>query len=141
MAANRTVRLQIASLCEGQRIEQDLQASLYVKGTHLYYRYNETDANMGHTMTTLKVEPDQIRIIRHGDIQSEQTFALHNNRAGFYQTAQGKLELSTFTHTLALNLINQVGTITWSYDLHVSGELSGTYLLTAVISEVIAVST
>jgi uncharacterized beta-barrel protein YwiB (DUF1934 family) len=136
MTANRAVRLQITSLCEGQRIEQDLQASLYVKGTHLYYRYKETDANMGHTMTTLKVESDQIRILRHGDIQSEQTFVLNNNRAGFYQTAQGMLELSIFTHTLVLNLIHQVGTISWSYDLYVSGELSGTYLLTAVISEV-----
>jgi uncharacterized beta-barrel protein YwiB (DUF1934 family) len=135
MTANKAVRLQITSLCEGQRIEQDFQASLYVKGTHLYFRYKETDENMGDTTTTLKVELDQIRIIRHGDIQSEQSFVLQSNRAGFYQTPQGLLELATFTRTLVIDLIKQVGTITWSYDLYISGELSGTYFLTAKISE------
>jgi uncharacterized beta-barrel protein YwiB (DUF1934 family) len=135
MTANKAVRLQITSVCEGQRIEQNLQAELYVKGTHLYYRYKETDENMGNTTTTLKVEPEQIRIIRHGDMQSEQTFVLLGNRAGFYQTPQGKLDLATFTHTLAVNLTNYVGTISWSYDLYVSGELSGTYFLTATISK------
>jgi uncharacterized beta-barrel protein YwiB (DUF1934 family) len=127
--------MQIISLCEGQRIEQNFEAELYVKGTHIYYRYNEIDENMGRTITTFKVEPQQIRIIRHGDIQSEQTFVLQSNRAGFYQTPQGKLELATFTHNLSVNLSEQLGDISWSYDLLVSGESTGTYDLTARISE------
>jgi uncharacterized beta-barrel protein YwiB (DUF1934 family) len=127
--------MQIISLCEGQRIEQNFEAELYVKGTHIYYRYNEIDENMGRTITTFKVEPQQIRIIRHGDIQSEQTFVLQSNRAGFYQTPQGKLELATFTHNLSVNLSEQLGDISWSYDLLVSGESTGTYDLRARISE------
>jgi uncharacterized beta-barrel protein YwiB (DUF1934 family) len=137
MTASRRVQLQIISKCEGQHIEQNFLAELYVKGTHIYYRYNEVEENMGRTITTLKVEPQQIRIIRHGDIQSEQTFVLQSNRAGFYQTPQGKLDLATFTHDLSINLTDQLGDISWSYDLLVSGEQVGTYYLTARISEIV----
>jgi uncharacterized beta-barrel protein YwiB (DUF1934 family) len=137
MNENRKVQLQIISKCDDQRIEQNFQAELYVKGTHIYYRYNEVDENMGRTITTLKVEPQQIRILRHGDIQSEQTFVLQSSRAGFYQTPQGKLELAAFTHDLNINLIGQLGDIAWSYDLYVSEEQVGTYYLTARISEMV----
>jgi uncharacterized beta-barrel protein YwiB (DUF1934 family) len=135
MTTKKTVKLQITSKSEGQRVEQNFKAELYVKGTHIYYRYNETDINMGRTMTTLKIESQQIRIIRHGEIQSEQTFTLHTHKAGFYQTPQGKLELATFTHKLAIDLTDQMGRISWSYDLFVSDELSGTYDLTVLITE------
>jgi uncharacterized beta-barrel protein YwiB (DUF1934 family) len=136
MTEKRKVQLRIISKSEGQHIEQNFDAELYVKGTHIYYRYNEIDENMGRTITTLKVEPQQIRIIRHGDIQSEQTFVPQSNRAGFYQTPQGMLELATFTHDLSTNLTDQLGDISWSYDLLVSGEQAGTYHLTARISEI-----
>jgi uncharacterized beta-barrel protein YwiB (DUF1934 family) len=135
MTVSRRVQLQIISKSGDQHIEQNFQAELYVKGTHIYYRYNEVDENMGRTITTLKVEPQQIRIIRHGDIQSEQTFVPQSNRAGSYQTPQGTLELATFTHDISTNLTDQLGDISWSYDLLVSGEQAGTYYLTAKISE------
>jgi uncharacterized beta-barrel protein YwiB (DUF1934 family) len=134
MTTKKTVKLQITSKCEGQQVEQSFKAELYVKGTHIYYRYNETDEGMGRTITTLKIESQQIRIIRHGETQSEQTFILHTHKAGFYQTPQGKLELATFTHELVVDLTDQMGRIAWSYDLFVSGELSGTYYLTVLIS-------
>jgi uncharacterized beta-barrel protein YwiB (DUF1934 family) len=136
MTEKRNVQLQITSRSEGQIIEQTFKAELYVKGGNGYYRYKETDENMGRTITTLKVEPQQIRIIRHGDIQSDQTFALQSHKTFFYQTPQGKLELSTFTHEINVCLTDQVGKISWSYDLFVSNELSGTYSLTVDISEV-----
>jgi uncharacterized beta-barrel protein YwiB (DUF1934 family) len=137
MTTKKTVQLRITSKCEDQLVEQQFIAELYVKGTHIYYRYNETDENMGRTGTTLKIESEHIRIIRHGDIQSEQTFALQSHKHGFYQTPQGKLELATFTHDLTIDLIDQMGSISWSYDLYVSDELSGTYDLSVVISEAV----
>jgi uncharacterized beta-barrel protein YwiB (DUF1934 family) len=135
MTEKRNVKLQITSQSEGQIIEQTFNAELYVKGDHCYYRYNETDENMGRTVTTLKVEPGQIRIIRHGDVQSEQSFALQSHKTFYYQTPQGRLELTTFTHVINVGLVEQIGTISWSYDLFVSDELSGTYSLTIEISE------
>jgi uncharacterized beta-barrel protein YwiB (DUF1934 family) len=137
MTEKRNVRLQITSRSEGHVIEQTFKAELYVKGDNCYYRYYETDENMGRTITTLKVEPQQIRIIRHGDIQSEQTFALQSHKSFYYQTPQGRLELTTYTHEINLSLTDQVGTISWSYDLLVSDDLSGTYSLTVEISELV----
>jgi uncharacterized beta-barrel protein YwiB (DUF1934 family) len=135
MTEKRNVQLQITSKSEGQIIEQLFKAELYTKGDYCYYRYTETDENMGRTNTTLKVEPQQIRIIRHGDIQSEQTFALQRHKSFYYQTPQGRLELTTYTHEINVSLTDHVGIISWSYDLFVSDELSGTYSLTVVISE------
>lgn len=136
MTMNRTVHLKIISESEGQLIEQSFKAELYVKGDHSYYRYHETDENMGRTITTLKVERQQIRIIRQGDVQSEQAFALQSRKDFFYQTPQGKLELSTYTHEINRDLTNYVGTISWTYDLYVSDELSGNYVLTVEIGEI-----
>jgi uncharacterized beta-barrel protein YwiB (DUF1934 family) len=137
MTEKRNVKLQITSQTEGQTIEQTFNAELYVKGDSCYYRYNETDENMGRTVTTLKVEPQQIRIIRHGDVQSEQSFALQSHKTFYYQTPQGRLELTTYTHEINVSLTEQVGTISWSYDLFVVGGLSGTYSLTVEISDLV----
>jgi uncharacterized beta-barrel protein YwiB (DUF1934 family) len=135
MTAAKSVKLQVISDCEGQHIEQHFTGEWFVKGSYNYIRYSETDPNMGRTVTTIKVEPEQIRIIRQGDIQSEQTFVLHAKRIGFYQTAQGKLELDTLTHSLKVELKDFAGTFSWSYDLYVSGELTGTYYLSTTISQ------
>ncbi len=135
MTEKRKVQLQITSRSDGQFIEQLFIAELYVKGDHYFYRYHETDENMGRTVTTIKVEPRQIRIIRHGDVQSEQSFTLQSHKSFFYQTPQGRLELTTFTHNINVALIDQIGTISLIYDLFVSDELSGTYELAIVISE------
>jgi len=168
MTANRTVRLQITSECDGQQSQQHFTAELYLKGRHAYIRYHETDPNMGRTLTTLKLEAnakgvngtlhgvdhssvneaehatdpnpelesEQIRIFRHGDIQSEQTFIANKAGNGFYQTPQGKLTLETFTHSIASYLNDAwLGKVSWSYDLFVSGELSGSFHLCVEISE------
>lgn len=135
MSEKRSVLLQITSRSGGQLIEQEFTAELYVKGDHCFYRYNETDENMGRTVTTVKVEPKQIRIIRHGDIQSEQSFALQSHKSFFYQTPQGRLELTTFTHEIIMNLSDQLGTVSWSYDLFVEDQLSAKFELTISIKE------
>jgi uncharacterized beta-barrel protein YwiB (DUF1934 family) len=90
----KSVRLRIVSKSGDQQIEQHFKAELYVKGNQSYYRYHETDENMGRTITTLKVE-------------------------------------------INVNLSDHLGKISWSYDLFVSDELSGTYYLTAEISEMV----
>lgn len=135
MSEKRNVQLQITSSSDGQAIEQSFIAELYAKSGIFYYRYKETDVNMGSTQTTIRVDPQEIRIIRHGDVQSEQSFFLQRHRSFNYQTPQGRLELATFTHEINLNLEDQLGTISWSYDLYSGDELSGTYSLTVKIAD------
>jgi len=138
MKTKKTVQLQITSMSDGGQIQQYFQAELFLKGMHIYVRYAEVDPDMGQTTTTLKFamqlnadpENDTIRIIRHGEIQSEQSFVLHKLRTGFYQTPQGNMDMVTYTHWLSLNLNDEyMGEVIWNYDLFVSGDLAGTYIL------------
>ncbi|WJH35761.1 DUF1934 domain-containing protein [Paenibacillus sp. CC-CFT747] len=130
-----SVTLQINSRIDGEEIRQSFSAERYRKGDSFYFRYRETDPAMGRTATILKVAPGEIRILRHGDVESEQTFVPDGRRNGFYQTPQGLLELGTETRELAVRLVNGTGTVSWSYDLFVSGEPSGTCRLEIIVTD------
>lgn len=131
-AGKRPVILTIHSTAEGQEpILQRLRGDMYAKGDHWYLRYNEPEAELGRTATTVRIDQDHIRVIRQGDVRSEQIFALHGQRHGYYDTPQGKLELSTDTVSLqvALGAADGLGTVSWEYELSVAGESAGRYRL------------
>jgi uncharacterized beta-barrel protein YwiB (DUF1934 family) len=137
----KQVRLQIHSAAEEQSLIQTAKGELYEKGSHLYIRYAETDPNMGNTMTTVKVEMRHeaqhpvIKVLRHGDVQSEQTFELQKKLKGFYITPQLRLELAARTHAINNELYEGIGNIEWSYDLYADDQNIGTYQLKLEIQE------
>ena len=53
---------------------QKARGDLYRKGDHTYIRYEEEPNELGRTVTLIKLEDNQIRIVRQGDVQAEQTF-------------------------------------------------------------------
>ncbi len=131
--SKQQVQLQIKSDIDGQIITQKVPGELYMKGGNVYYRYEEPEASvsMGPTVTTVKVAlaDRQIKVIRHGGLQSEQTFRLDEPGIGFYQTPQGDLELETQTHDIGIQLVQGIGQVSWVYDLWVNNELAGNYKL------------
>jgi uncharacterized beta-barrel protein YwiB (DUF1934 family) len=127
MKPKQQVRLRIESRSGKEVIVQEALGLLYPKGDHFYIRYDEAEAEMGRTITMVKLENGQARIIRQGDVQSEQTFVPGEKRLGFYQTSQGKLTLEVHTHSYANDLQDGPGTAAWSYDLYVAGEHAGRY--------------
>jgi uncharacterized beta-barrel protein YwiB (DUF1934 family) len=131
----RRVRIRIESGMNGSRTNLQAAGELYAKGHHYYLRYEEPSPDFGRTVTTVRIAREEIKIIRHGDIRSEQSFAPGEQRPGYYQTAQGRLELSARTHKLDIALDSGLGTVRWSYDLYVSGEHAGTYRLKLSIRE------
>ncbi|HEY0829393.1 MAG TPA: DUF1934 domain-containing protein [Bacilli bacterium] len=137
--SKQQVQLQIKSNIDGHIITQKVQGELYLKGDTVYYRYEEPEASvsMGPTVTTVKVVvPDrQIKVFRHGGLQSEQTFRLDGNGIGFYQTPQGDLELETRTYDIGIELVQGLGQVSWVYDLWVNSELAGNYKLQLNIFE------
>jgi uncharacterized beta-barrel protein YwiB (DUF1934 family) len=126
------VRLRIESKQGGQESLQVAQGDLYPKGKHFYIRYEDAELS---TTTLLKLETGQMRIIRHGDVESEQSFVPGERSIGFYQTAQGRLELEMHTHGMSSNLHHGLGWVSWSYDLIVQGEPAGLYEIKLVIQE------
>ena len=104
-------------------------ADQYIKGANYYYRYLEDGEGMGRTSTLLKVCPDEIRIIRQGDIESEQTFAVGEMRNGYYRTPQGTLQMTTRTSRVFVDLTEGLGSVEWAYELQLAGEPAGDYRL------------
>ncbi|UJF33635.1 DUF1934 domain-containing protein [Paenibacillus hexagrammi] len=125
--AKMGVRIRIESRSAGQATKQTAEGELYLKGEHVYIRYEEKPSELGRTVTLIKLEAGQVKIIRQGDVQADQTFVPGEKRVGFYQTAQGRMELEMETHELTQNMEAGIGTVHWSYDLYASGEHAGHY--------------
>lgn len=129
------VQLKIVSHIGDEMIHQSLPAQRYSKGANQYFRYEETEQGMGRTVTIIKVGPEEIKVIRQGDVESEQTFVVNEQRPGFYRTPQGTLQMSTRTSSISVNLQDGLGSVSWSYDLLISGESTGHYRLELEIAE------
>jgi uncharacterized beta-barrel protein YwiB (DUF1934 family) len=114
---------------------QKAKGELFLKSDAVYLKYMEPAYDMGATSTTLKIRPNSIKVIRHGDVQSEQEFSLNKHILGFYYLSQGRTGLETFTHSMSVQLDEGIGSITWSYDLSMMGDAAGTYDLRVDIRE------
>jgi uncharacterized beta-barrel protein YwiB (DUF1934 family) len=137
MAAADKLRVRIRIECRqgGQETLQLALGDLYPKGKHFFIRYEEAESEFGRTTTLLKLETGQIRIIRQGDMSSEQSFVPGVRSFGYYQTTQGRLELEMHTHGMSSDLNHGLGWVSWSYDLIVQGEPAGLYEIKLVIQE------
>lgn len=139
MPVKQSVRITLRSQQEEQIIVQQVQGDLYHKGASFYLRYPEMDEAMGRTTTMVKVETEAqvIKVIRQGDITSEQQFSLGQRHISFYRTPYSTMELTT--HTTKLDIVthnNNAGTLSWTYDLYVDGEFTATSTLTLNYMEV-----
>ncbi|GIP36553.1 DUF1934 domain-containing protein [Paenibacillus sp. J2TS4] len=130
MAANKEIRLVVKSVQDDSTTDQTVIAEWYPKEKSGYIRYREAESEMGKTTTTVKVGTDEIKIIRHGELQSEQTFALHKRLPGFYRTPQGIIHLETITHKLDIHMVDGIGRLSWEYELFVQQESVGSFSLT-----------
>src|SRR5690242_15364691 len=118
MGATQRVQVRIESRSESGTTVRQASGDLYAVGGRICIRYEEAPSELGRTVTLIKLETNQIRIIRQGDVQAEQTFVPGEKRTGFYWTAQGKLELEMETHELVSEVEQGIGTVRWNYDLY-----------------------
>ncbi|MFD2673421.1 DUF1934 domain-containing protein [Marinicrinis sediminis] len=113
-----SIQLHIESRQGEESVRQQLQGTRFQKASALYLRYEESDPAMGQTMTTIKINETQIKVIRHGDIESEQVFEEQQSHSGYYQFAHGKLLLRTENVQIRNELNEGKGSVAWSYDLY-----------------------
>jgi uncharacterized beta-barrel protein YwiB (DUF1934 family) len=121
------VVIRIESRSGEQRIVQEAEGDLYERNGRVYIRYREEAPEYGRTMTTIKLEPSVVAIVRQGDVRSDQTFVPGQRRIGYYETAQGRLELAVRTRRAETAMNGPTGTVLLQYDLEVAGEPAGTY--------------
>lgn len=128
------VELTIRSVSDGGTVVQKMQGVLYAREGKWFYRYREPESEMGRVVTLLRVEPDLIRLLRQGDIQSEQQFRLGRRLPGYYDMAHGRMELDADTREMRIELEDGLGIMEWAYDLYVSGEQTGSHRLSVEVT-------
>lgn len=130
------VLLTVRSKVSDDSVVQTMEGVLYVRDGKWFYHYKEPESEMGRVATILRLEPDTIRLLRQGDIRSEQQFRQGVRLQGYYDTAHGRIELDTYTHELRMNVTDGLGLAEWSYDLYVNGEQTSYHQLSVEISAV-----
>lgn len=137
MTAKRKVRITLDSANMGQHIVQEAEGDLYLKNDHIYIRYEETQPETGRTTTTMKIDVDRMKIIRHGQISAEQTFLPGEWMNGYYQTVHGKMNLRLYTHYLHTKLDDcGNGLVEWEYDLEVMDDPAGLFTIKLTITDI-----
>ncbi|MEK8130798.1 DUF1934 domain-containing protein [Paenibacillus filicis] len=124
------VRIRLLSSADGQQMDREMPGVLIEKGSWLYLRYEEPEeAQMGRTTTTVRLHPEEVRIIRHGDVSFEQTFAAGRKHVGYMDTPHGRMELETLTQSVELKRPAAGRALpleaSWCYELTAMGEAAG----------------
>ena len=137
MSDRKQATIILHSFHEGENTVQELPAEVFAKGNILYVRYDEPKMgpHQGDTRATVKLSADELKLIRHGEVQSEQTFRLGQKMPGFYRSPYTSFHLSTHTQRLSIELSGMSGSAAWAYDLYVFGEFSGHFSISLTIQE------
>jgi len=137
MSNMRPVQIRLHSRYEGEDVLQEMKGEAVLKGSVLYVRYEEPQAGPegGITRTTLKLGGQSLKIIRHGEVESEQTFELNRKLPGFYRSPYMSFTLSTHTHKLDLSIQGLSARAAWSYDFYRFDEEAGHFEISLHIQE------
>lgn len=137
MNDRKQVSIRLQSLHEGENTIQELPAEALIKGNVLYVRYTEPalGPHQGETRAMLKLTEDELKLIRHGEVESEQAFKLGQRLPGYYRSPFTSFNLSTHTQRLELALEGVSGRAAWAYDLYVFDEFSGHFSISLTIQE------
>ncbi|CAH1226174.1 hypothetical protein PAECIP111892_05713 [Paenibacillus auburnensis] len=129
----------LESLQGGQRNVMKAAGEVIARGPQLYIRYEEAEQGpQGETVsvrTTIKISGSELKLIRHGNIESEQSFVLGRRLPGFYRSPYTQFNLSTDTRKLDISREGRSLNVSWEYDLYVYGELSGQFAISLYIQE------
>ncbi|MFL0557473.1 DUF1934 domain-containing protein [Paenibacillus barengoltzii] len=137
MPETKPVSLVLTSRQGTEETVQHLRGDLIRRSDTLYIRYEEPDPGPdgAKTRTMIKLSSNELKIIRHGGVEAEQTFRSGSRTPGFYRSPFTRFNLSTDTVKLESRWDGAVGQVIWEYDLYVFEELSGRFELSLHIQE------
>ncbi|WP_055105451.1 DUF1934 domain-containing protein [Paenibacillus ihumii] len=117
--------------------EQRIYGESMTRGSTVYVRYVEPESGPtgGTTRATVKIAQNELKIIRHGEVESEQTFQQGRRLPGFYKSPYTRFNLSTDTSRLEYRLEGSRRIVTWEYDLLVYEEMTGHFVISLHIQE------
>lgn len=133
------VSVTLTSVQGGERNVVHASGEAIARGNQLYIRYEETQTGpkgeQVSVRTTLKISDSELKLIRHGGVQSEQSFVPGQRLPGFYRSPYTQFNLSTDTRKLDMKRDGRSLAVSWEYDLYVYEELSGQFAISLHIQE------
>lgn len=137
MPESRAVRITLRSSNGAETSVQQMRGEVIEAGSGVYIRYEEPEKGPqgGTTRTTVKVSGQEIKLLRHGVIESQQTFKLGERLPGFYRSPYTTFHMSADTSRLEIGMNGAAGSLNWTYDLYVYEELSGQFTISLQIQE------
>ncbi|WNS42134.1 DUF1934 domain-containing protein [Paenibacillus sp. MMS20-IR301] len=133
------VSVTLVSVQGGGRNVVQAAGEATAKGQSLYIRYEEMqpgpEGNEVSVRNTLKITEGGLKLIRHGGVQSEQSFEPGQQLPGFYRSPYTQFNLTTDTRKLDIKRDGRSLAVSWEYDLYVYGELSGQFAISLNIQE------
>ncbi len=106
------------------------------RGEKQYITYQESElTGFAGCNTTLKVEQDQITMIRFGPSNTQFVFSLNKTTSGIYHTPYGAFEVHVLTKALQVSLQDGQGKIHIDYMLCFSGNPASKYQFHMKITE------
>ncbi|WP_151737998.1 DUF1934 domain-containing protein ['Paenibacillus yunnanensis' Narsing Rao et al. 2020] len=133
------VAITLESMQDGQRSVLQARGEAVARGAQLYIRYEEVQqgprGEQVSVRNTLKISESGLKLIRHGGVESEQSFAPGTRQPGFYRSPYTQFNLSTDTRRLDISRSGRSLTVSWDYDLYVYEALSGEFAISMQIQE------
>ncbi|WP_046216645.1 DUF1934 domain-containing protein [Paenibacillus wulumuqiensis] len=128
MTESNEVRLTLHSDQNGESVTTHFTGQAFQKGSSIYIRYTELpESAQQEVRTTVRISKDEIKIMRHGGVEAEQSFRQGEQLTGFYRSPFTRFALITHTSLIHNELNGYTGQVTWEYELYVHEQLSGTF--------------
>ncbi|WP_025025837.1 DUF1934 domain-containing protein [Caldalkalibacillus mannanilyticus] len=134
------VLLKIHSRIEdGQQVmeeQQELQGRLVEKEGITYLQYTEIQDEGLEIHNTLKIQGNQLQLIRHGAVRMNHLFRVDEETESFYLTPHGRMKLETKTKKVEfMGMKAGLSRLTLRYDLNLGGTKVGQVKLFIEIKE------
>jgi len=112
---------------EDQVVELVTPGKFYKKGNTYYALYDETEiSGMEGTTTTLKIEGDEVHLIRFGTMSTNMRFKMGVTDVSLYKSPYGIIELTVKPLSVAVDVGDSGGEVKMRYELIAGGEQKST---------------
>ncbi|RXZ79999.1 DUF1934 domain-containing protein [Paenibacillaceae bacterium] len=134
----RKVRITLESVQDSEVTVHHYEGFLIKKERYVYLQYDETEAGAATVNTTVRWNRQELKIIRRGDVDSEQTFIPGLRQKGEYRTPEMRFALETVTDELIIegdSIDNMPLLIQWSYTLWMESQHVGRFQIRLQVQE------
>lgn len=139
VSSKASVRITLDSTVDGEKLSRTMQGEWYYRNNGIYVAYEEEDEG-NRVRTLVSWKNGVLKVVRRGDAESEQSFALGDRLPGYY--ANGEVRLNLDSETTLLRVVSDtIGgsdeesqptlplVLEWHYNLWSADEPAGQFIV------------